>query len=105
MQDILSKIVDTERQIQETLRQEKVRLGGWVEKEKKKIDEEIGLKKSALEEEAKILELTIKKEAEEKALSIIEKAKNFASRIENLDREYLKKIVVKYLESLLDSPE
>ncbi|MCX7793982.1 MAG: hypothetical protein N2257_06215 [Thermodesulfovibrionales bacterium] len=100
MQDILSIIVNTEKEIQETLRKEKIRIDEWVNEEKKKIDKEIGQKKLLLEEEARLLKEEIKKRAEEQASFMLKEARDFACRIESLDQEYLKEIVEKYLQRI-----
>lgn len=101
MKDVLSLIVDAEKEINETLRREKHRLEEWVTKEKKRIDAEIAEKRAGLEEEAKILVGSIKKKAEEEASLLISQAKEFACRIEGLDDEKLKEIVGKYLERVV----
>lgn len=101
MKDILSLIVDTEKEINEALRKQRQRLEEWVKQEKKKIDSLLADKKAGLEKEAIRLADSIKKKVEEEAHSLISEAKESACRIEALDEDRLKEIVSKYLERII----
>lgn len=100
-EDILSKVIAAEREIQQRLELERTSARELVDKAKDERERKL------LEEEGKIKEkFSISfgqavKDAESRASEMLEEARAEAARLENLDDELLKRIITKHLVRIL----
>ena len=99
--DILSQVIEAEKEIQQRLDLEKVKTREWIERAKKECDEEFVLEekriKASLE---KSIEEAIK-EAEIKASGIVSRAEADAERLGRLETETLSKIIARQIDRIL----
>jgi vacuolar-type H+-ATPase subunit H len=104
--DLLSKILDTEREIQAKIESEKKRRVETIEKARKEADERVMQEEAALREQFETSVRETEKVAEEKAGVILEAAARRATNLRGLSDEVLQKIVMKYIDSILprDAP-
>lgn len=104
--DMLSKVLDTEREIQAKIESEKKRHEEKIEKAGKEAGERVLQEEAALREQ---LEKSVR-EAEEiakgKAADIMEAAGRRAETLRSLSDDALQRIVMKYIDSILprDAP-
>ena len=99
--DLLSKILDTEREIQAKIESEKKRCAEALLKARKEAEEKIVQEEAVLREQ---LEKSVRKAeeiAEKRAAEILEAAARRAENLRSLPDEVLQKIVMKYIDSIL----
>lgn len=104
--DLLSKVLEAEREIQAKIESEKKRLEEKIEKARKEAEERVLQEEAVLREQ---LEKSVRKAeeiAKEKAANILEAAGRRAEYLRSLSDEALQRIVMKYIDSILprDAP-
>ncbi len=97
MKDLVSLIIEAEREIADNFRKEKSRIEKWLEEKKKEINEEFVLREGSLEKETMEIGENIKRDAKKKAEELLEGARNEACRLRDMREEVLKEIVLKYI--------
>jgi len=97
MKDLVSLIIEAEREIADNFRKERSRIERWLEEKKKEINEEFALREGNLEKETIEIGENIKRDAQKKAEELLEKARNEACRLRDMREEVLKEIVFKYI--------
>ncbi len=97
MKDLVSLIIEAEREIADNFRKEKSRIEKWLEEKKREIKEEFLLREESLEKEAMEIEENIKRDAQKKAEELLEKARKEACRLQDMREEVLKDIVLRYI--------
>jgi len=99
--DILSQVIEAEKEIQQCLELEKIKVRGWLERVKKESEEEFIQEDKRIREslEKSVAEAT--KEAEAEAAGIVSKATTTAERLEQLKPDTLSKIITKQIEKIL----
>ena len=99
--DILSKIVEVEKEIQERTEIEKNKAHEWFEKVKKDAETELVTVEKELYESLNRELQDAKQHAEKKASEILLDAQTKAERIEKLSDEILKTVILKYIITIL----
>ena len=100
-EDILNKVIAAEREIQRRLELERTSAREWVDKAKNEQERKL------LEEDEKIKEKfsvsfgKAVKDAESRASTMLEEASAEAVRLENLDDEFLTRIIMKHIVRIL----
>jgi len=97
MKDLVSLIIEAEREIADNFRKERSRIERWLEEKKKEINEELALREGNLEKETIEIGENIKRDAQKKAEELLEKARNEACRLRDMREDVLKEIVLKYI--------
>ena len=103
--DLLSKILDTEREIQAKIESVKERQAERIEKARKEAGERVLQEEAALREQLENSVLKAEKIAEEKAADILEASARRAENLRSLPDEVLQGIVIKYIDSVLPGNE
>ena len=99
--DLLSKVLDTEREIQAKVESERKRLQEKIEKARKEAEKRVMQEEAALREELEKSVLKAEQIAKKKAGDILEAAARRAEKLRSLSDEALHRIVIKYLDSIL----
>ncbi len=99
--DILSKIVEVEKEIQERLEIEKNKAHEWLEKVKKDAEKELITVEKELNESLNQELQDAKQHAEKKASEILLDAQTKAERLEKLSDEILKTVILKHIIRIL----
>ena len=99
--DILSRVVEVEREVQQRLDVEKKMSLDWIEKVKKEAEERVVAEEKKLKEEMGQDLQEAKLEAEKGAAAIIEDAYDEAARLRDIGDEILKKTIRKHLSTIL----
>jgi len=99
--DILSKIVEVEKEIQERTEIEKNKAHEWLEKVKKDAETELATVEKELYESLNQELQDAKQHAEKKASEILLDAQTKAERIEKLSDEILKTVILKHIITIL----
>ncbi|UCD35503.1 MAG: hypothetical protein JSU90_01335 [Nitrospiraceae bacterium] len=99
--DILSRVVEVEREVQQRLDVEKKMSLDWIEKVKKEAEERVVAEEKKLKEEMGQDLQKAKLEAEKGAAAIIEDAHDEAARLRDIGDEILKKTIRKHLSTIL----
>mgnify|MGYP001573073268 FL=1 len=99
--DILSKIVEVEKEIQERLEIEKNKAHEWLEKVKKDAEKELITAEKELNESLNQELQDAKQHAEKKASEILLDAQTKAERLEKLSDEILKTVILKHIIRIL----
>jgi len=99
--DILSEVIDVEKEIQKGLDVEKEKSHDWLEKVKKETEEELVREEKNIKESLnKSIEIA-KKEAELKAVEIVKQTEARAQRLAKLNDQALVDIVGKQITRIL----
>lgn len=99
--DILSEVIDVEKEIQKGLEVEKEKSHDWLEKVKKETEEELVREEKNIKESLnKSIEIA-KKEAELKAVEIVKQTEARAQRLAKLNDQALVDIVGKQITRIL----
>ena len=101
--DILSKVIEVEKEIQERLRDEKNKAHEWLEAAKKEIERDISLQEEQLRESYTKDREEAKAEAEREAARIVQDASTLAERYRRISDETLEKIVKRHMLKILPS--
>ncbi len=99
--DILSKIVEVEKEIQERLEIEKNKAHEWLEKVKKDAEKELITVEKELNESLNQELQDAKQHAEKKASEILLDAQTKVERLEKLSDEILKTVILKHIIRIL----
>ncbi len=99
--DILSKVVEVEKEVQQRIGIEKKMSQEWLENVKKDAEEKILRGKKELEESLNASIREAKLNAETKAVAIIKDADDKAERLKGLDDNILKKVILKHISRIL----
>jgi vacuolar-type H+-ATPase subunit H len=99
--DILDKIIEVGKEIQEQLRLEKMKSEELLEKVRQEIEEELQSTEKRLEETYDKALNEAKMDAEKEALRIVEQSQSISERIQNIDDETLKRILLKHLKGII----
>jgi vacuolar-type H+-ATPase subunit H len=99
--DILSEVIEVEKEIQKCLEIEKAKSHDWLEKVKKESEEELAREEKNIKESlSKSIEVA-KKEAELKAAGIVKQTEAGAERLTKLNDQTLVDIVGKQITRIL----
>jgi vacuolar-type H+-ATPase subunit H len=99
--DILSKVIEVEREIQEKLREERIKSLEWLEKGKRQAEEEIAREEERLGDSyRKVLDDTVA-EAEKHAAEIVQESTLKAEGLSRVSAEALADILLKYIPRIL----
>ncbi len=99
--DILSKVVEVEREVQQRIEIEKKMSQEWLENTKKEAEEKVLIEEKELTRTVNDAISKARLNAEKKAEAIIKDANIEAKRLEQLDDDILKNIVLKHIIRIL----
>jgi len=99
--DILAKIIEVEKGIQERLESEKIKASEWVEKVRKESETEISREEEKANESCKKNIDEAVADAESKAYEILKDASALAEKLGTISDEQLEKVVLKHIASIL----
>jgi vacuolar-type H+-ATPase subunit H len=99
--DILTKVIEVEKEIQEKLREEKSKAHEWLEGVKKEIEKDISLQEEQLRELYTRGREDAKAEAEREAARVVQDAATLAERYRRIGDETLEKIVKRHVVKIL----
>lgn len=99
--DILTKVIEVEKEIQDTLDGEKRRSEEWVEKVRMEIEEEVIKEDEDLKKSFKETEGIVMAEIKNKSSEILEGASRQAERLSKISDEDLNEIIKRYIMSIL----
>ena len=99
--DILSKIVEVEKEIQKRLEIERNTTQEWLEKIKKDTEKELIMAEKELKESLNKAVQDAKSNAEKKASEYLLDAQTKAKRLEKLSDEILKTVILKHIIRIL----
>ena len=99
--DILSKVIEVEKEIQERLREEKEKAHEWLEGVKKEIERDVSLQEEQLRESYTRGREDAKAEAEREAEKIVKDAASLAERYRRIIDETLEEIVKRHVLKIL----
>ena len=99
--DILSEVIDVEKEIQKGLEVEKEKSHDWLEKVKKETEEELVREEKNIKESLNKSIEVAKKEAELKAVEIVKQTEARAQRLAKLNDQALVDIVGKQITRIL----
>jgi len=101
--DVLSKVIEVEKEIQERLREEKNKAHEWLEGVKKEIERDIYLQEDQLRESYTRGREDAKAEAEKEATRIVQDAATLAERYRRMGDGTLEEIVMRHVVKILPS--
>lgn len=99
--DILVKIIEVEKGIQERIESEKIKAYEWVEKTKRESETEIVREEEKANESSKKAIAEAVADAENKANEIFKGASEFAEKLGAVSDEQIEKVVLKHVVSIL----
>ena len=99
--DILSKVIEVEREIQEKLRGEKSRSLEWIERARKEAKEELAAEEERLREYYEKAMDTIGAEAGKQADEVLRNSAVQAERLSGISDDTLRRILLRYLPGIL----
>ena len=99
--DILSQVIEAEKEIQKCLDLEKVKVREWLERVKKECEEEFILEEKNIKASLEKSTAEATKAAEVKAAGIVSQAMATAERLERLQTETLSRVVAKQIDRIL----
>lgn len=99
--DILSRVIEVEKEIQERLRAEKERSVEWLEKVKREAEEAVASDEERLKESFENAKVCSAAGADRKAAEILRKAAEEEERISAISDETLGRIIMKHLALIL----
>ena len=99
--DVLSQVIEAEKEIQKCLEAEKVKVREWLETVKKECESEFTAEEKKIKESLDLSMAESAKQAETKAGRIVEEAGQSAARLEHLRTETLSAIVRKRITTIL----
>ena len=101
--DILSKVIEVEKEIQERLREEKNKAHEWLEGVREEIEKGLSLQEEQLRESYTRGKEGAKAEAEREAARIVQDAAILAERYRRISDAALEKIVKRHVVKILPS--
>jgi vacuolar-type H+-ATPase subunit H len=99
--DILSQVIEAEKEIQHCLDLEKIKAREWLERVKKECEEEFTREEKNIKESLEKSTAEAAREAEVKAAGIVSRATAEAGRLGRLQAETLSGIVAKQIAGIL----
>jgi vacuolar-type H+-ATPase subunit H len=99
--DLLVRIIETEKEIHKCLEDEKLQAAEWLENVRRDAEEDFGLEVAKIRESSGKNVEAAKKEAEHRAALIINAAEAQARRIEKVDDDTLRRIILRHLHKIL----
>lgn len=100
-ENLLSEVIDTEKEIQKSLEREKSRLSEWLERIKKDCEAEYAREERADEETLRLSLEEAKRDADIRASDIVQEASRAIERLGALTNEDLSRIVARRLRMVL----
>lgn len=95
--DPLEDVLAAERELAELIGAERQKAARWLEARKREIDAEAAAQRARLEEAARERDEQAKKDAAARAAALVEQARATAARMEALDDEHLRPIVLEHV--------
>ncbi len=99
--DILSEVIEVEKEIQQCLELERVKSRKWLENVKKESEEELAREEKSIKESLNITIDIAKKDAEAKAAEIVKQADTKAVLLAKLNDETLGELIGKQIARIL----
>ncbi len=99
--DILSQVIEVEKEIQHCLEQEKIAAREWLESVKKECEEDYVREEKNLKESLGRSLANVAEEAGKKAAAVVKQAEASTERLKGLDQAVLSRVVAKRLTKLL----
>jgi vacuolar-type H+-ATPase subunit H len=99
--DLLVRIIAAEKEIHKCLEDEKVEAREWLESVRRDAEEDFGRKMAKIRESSGKSVEAAKKEAVHRAALIISTADAWARRIEKVDDDTLRRIIMRHLHKIL----
>ncbi|MDA8083284.1 MAG: hypothetical protein M0024_06475 [Nitrospiraceae bacterium] len=99
--DVLSKVVAVEKEIQQRLELERTNAREWLEKTRAEQERKFLEEKTGIEKESDSLYGQAVKDAEARAAEMLDEAREEAARLEKEDDEVLARIVMKHIVGIL----
>ena len=100
-EDILGKVVEIEKEIRQRLETEKAKSEQWLVKAREDAEKEVNRTKEDLNGSLNAAIKEARAFSEKKALQIIEEANLFAEKLEGLESEKLKEIILRHISTIL----
>ena len=99
--DILGKVVEVEKEVQQRLEIEKKMSQEWLKKVKKDAEEKVVAEEAEIKEAFNVALKNAKLNAEKRVAAIIKDANEEAERLKGLGDEILKKAILKHITVIL----
>lgn len=99
--NILSEVIEVEREIQKCLELEQAKARDWLEKVKKECSDEVLKEESRIKDTLAAAEERARKEAEESAASSLRHAATLVEHLDHLDRAVLQALADKHIRTIL----
>ena len=99
--NILSEVIEVEREIQKCLEIEQTKARDWLEKVKKECEAEVLKEEALIKDSLAAAENLARKEAEESAASSVRDAAALVEHMDHLDRAVLQAVVEKHIRTIL----
>jgi len=99
--DILSKVIEVEREIQERLREEKSKSLEWVERAKKEVEEELAREEEGLKEYCRKTVDDTGAAAEKEAAELLRGSACQAGRLAAISDDVLTGMVLRYIQGIV----
>jgi hypothetical protein len=99
--NILSEVIEVEREIQKCLEIEQAKARDWIEKVKKECAEEVLKEEAQISASLAAAEDLARKEADGSAAASIREAAAFIEQMDHLDRAALQAVVDKHIQTIL----
>ncbi len=99
--NVLSEVIEVEREIQKCLEIEQAKARDWLEKVKKVCEDEVLKEEDRIKDMLAAAEDRARKEAEESTASSVRAAATLVEHMDHLDRAVLQAIVEKHIRTIL----
>ena len=99
--NILSEVIEVEREIQKCLEIEQTKARDWLEKVKKECEAEVLKEEALIKDSLAAAENLARKEAEESAAASVRDAAALVEHMDHLDRAVLQAVVEKHIRTIL----
>jgi hypothetical protein len=99
--NILSEVIEVEREIQKCLEIEQAKARDWLEKVKKECADEVLKEETLIKDSLAAAEDLARKDAKESAASSVRDAKALVEHLDHLDRATLQAVVEKHIRTIL----
>ena len=100
-ENILGKVVEVEQEIRQRLETEKEKSAQWLATAREDAGREIVRTREALKGSLDAAIKEARAESDKKASEVIEEAKLFAEKLDGLESEELKKIILRHISTIL----
>jgi len=99
--NILSEVIEVEREIQKCLEIEQTKARDWLDKVKKECEAEVLKEEAQIKDSLAAAENLARKEAEESAAASVRDAAALVEHMDHLDRVVLQAVVEKHIRTIL----